>query len=106
MADLYNVQRPAPIPVEEHERRRRAKDTAEIVQASAWSWSARCQAALRSFELERGLHGIIPLVSPLHTRQAAKKRGKSEAYVHERLNQLESLLPDLINLHKLKASDW
>ena len=33
--------------------------------------------------------------------QAAGRKGKSEAFIKERLSALESLLPDLINLHKV-----
>jgi hypothetical protein len=39
-------------------------------------------------------------------RQAASKQGKKEQVVRDKLQKLESLLPDIINLHKLKASNW
>ena len=38
MSALYSLERPAAIPLEEHERRRRRKDTAEIVEVSARGW--------------------------------------------------------------------
>ncbi len=44
--------------------------------------------------------------SKLIVFQAAKRTGKGEAYVRERLEQLEALLPNLINLHKMKPADW
>eukprot|EP00798_Chlamydomonas_sp_ICE-L_P019526 gene19526-26202_t len=37
---------------------------------------------------------------------SARRKGKSEAYVRERLAALEAFIPDAINLHKLKASDY
>lgn len=37
---------------------------------------------------------------------AAAKRGKNPLKVRESLEQLEVLLPGLINLYKMKASDW
>ena len=36
MSALYSLERPAAIPLEEHERRRRRKDTAEIVEVGTW----------------------------------------------------------------------
>jgi hypothetical protein len=38
--------------------------------------------------------------------QAARKRGKDAAAVQSNLQALESILPNLINLHKMKAADW
>jgi hypothetical protein len=40
------------------------------------------------------------------TPQAARKRGKDAAVVQSNLEALESILPNLINLHKMKAADW
>lgn len=40
------------------------------------------------------------------TSQAARKRGKDAATVQSNLEALESILPNLINLHKMKAADW
>lgn len=37
---------------------------------------------------------------------AARKRGKDPATVQSNLEALESILPNLINLHKMKAADW
>ncbi|GAX73488.1 hypothetical protein CEUSTIGMA_g940.t1 [Chlamydomonas eustigma] len=69
MAELYAVERPPAIPLEEHERRRRIRYAAEIVEA-------------------------------------AVRIGKSEAFIRERLAEIDAVFPDLINLHKMKASDW
>ena len=58
---------------------------------------------------------FLPHASPAHAyvcmppfscMQAAKRKGKSEAFVREQLASLESLIPDAINLHRLKASDY
>jgi hypothetical protein len=38
--------------------------------------------------------------------QVAKRRGKSGEAVQAALEKLETILPDLINLNKMKASDW
>ncbi len=119
LTELYNVHKHSPIPVEEHERKRKNKETMEIVQV--------CGIAVGCCRWEGG-HGTLKgvtrwlrfttddcdrceairlfLVSCSDSSQAAKKRGKTESYVREQLDQLETLLPDLINLHKLKASDW
>ncbi|GAX73489.1 hypothetical protein CEUSTIGMA_g941.t1 [Chlamydomonas eustigma] len=69
ISELYSIERPPPIPLAEHEQRRKKRDIQEIVEA-------------------------------------ASRRGKKEQAVRDKLQQLESLLPDIINLHKLKASDW
>jgi hypothetical protein len=69
MAELYAIERPPAIPLEEHERRRRINYAAEIVEA-------------------------------------AVRVGKSETFIRERLTQIEAVFPDLVNLHKMKASDW
>jgi len=69
MSQLYAQERPPPIPLSEHQQRRKNRDAAEIVEA-------------------------------------ARRKGKSEEFVRGRLSELEALLPDLVNLHKLKASDW
>lgn len=37
---------------------------------------------------------------------AAKKRGKDTLTVQANLEALETILPNLINLHKMKAADW
>lgn len=42
----------------------------------------------------------------MRTLQAARKRGKDAATVQSNLEALESILPNLINLHKMKAADW
>jgi hypothetical protein len=38
--------------------------------------------------------------------QAAKKKGVTLDVVEKKLNDLEAVLPGLVNLHKAKASDW
>lgn len=38
--------------------------------------------------------------------QAAKRRGKDPAKVKANLEQLETILPNLIDLNKMKAADW
>jgi hypothetical protein len=38
--------------------------------------------------------------------QVARRCGKSPEAVQSALEKLETILPDLINLNKLKASDW
>ena len=39
--------------------------------------------------------------------ECAGRRGmRDEAEVRARVDQLEALLPGLVNLHKLKAADW
>jgi hypothetical protein len=43
---------------------------------------------------------------PVGSSQAARKRGKDTAAVQSNLQALESILPNLINLHKMKAADW
>jgi hypothetical protein len=37
ISELYSLERPAPIPLEEHEQRRRRKDQAEIVEVGQGS---------------------------------------------------------------------
>lgn len=69
MSQLYVKERPAAIPLDEHERRRKEKDAQEIIQV-------------------------------------AKKKGKTEASVRLGLQQLDTILPSSLNLHKMKASDW
>lgn len=71
MAELYALERPPPIPLTEHQERRKRKDTEEIVEA------------------------------------AIKRRGQASApLVRQGLKDLDTLLPDLVDLHKLKAADW
>lgn len=38
--------------------------------------------------------------------KAARRRGKDAAVVQKNLQQLETILPDLIDLNKMKAADW
>jgi hypothetical protein len=38
--------------------------------------------------------------------QSAKKKGKDQAAVQKSLEQLEALMPNLINLNKMKPADW
>ncbi len=38
--------------------------------------------------------------------QAARRRGKREADVQRNLEELESILPGLVNLHRMPAKDW
>jgi hypothetical protein len=38
--------------------------------------------------------------------QSAKKKGKDQAAVQKALEQLEALMPNLINLNKMKPADW
>jgi hypothetical protein len=38
--------------------------------------------------------------------QSAKKKGKDQAAVKKNLEQLETLMPNLINLNKMKPADW
>lgn len=40
------------------------------------------------------------------TVQAARRRGKDVAAVQKNLEALEGLLPDLVNLNKMKPADW
>ena len=50
---------------------------------------------------------VLPsLPSPPSHTQAAARRGQGEALVRGRLDQLEALMPGLVNLHRLKAADW
>lgn len=44
--------------------------------------------------------------NPAGRAQAAKKAGKSQEEVRAGLEQLEKLLPDLVNLNRMRASDW
>jgi hypothetical protein len=46
----------------------------------------------------------LPLCAAL--LQSAKKRGKDQAAVQKNLEQLETLMPNLINLNKMKPADW
>lgn len=39
-------------------------------------------------------------------RQAARRRGKDQGAVQKNLEQLESILPNLVDLNKMKAVDW
>lgn len=55
----------------------------------------------------------VASLSPRHQRltvadvvQVGKSRGKSGDAVQAALEKLETILPDLINLNKMKASDW
>ncbi|MEW5304408.1 MAG: hypothetical protein WDW38_011200 [Sanguina aurantia] len=69
MSELYNTERPEPIPLEQHQRRRLEKDTQEIIACG-------------------------------------KKRGVSEATIRSAIEQLQLLLPDILNLHRLSAASW
>lgn len=69
MAQLYAKDRPAPIPLSEHEERRKVKDVKEVVEAG-------------------------------------RRRGVGEQAVRHGLQQLDTLLPDILNLHRMKPADW
>ncbi|KAG1667847.1 hypothetical protein FOA52_011035 [Chlamydomonas sp. UWO 241] len=69
ISELYALERPPPIPQEEHVLRQRRREATEIVEAGV-------------------------------------RKGLSEAAVREGLSRLEGLMPGLMSLHRLKASDW
>ncbi|KAG1672362.1 hypothetical protein FOA52_010980 [Chlamydomonas sp. UWO 241] len=71
MSQLYTAveDRPVAIPLEEHEERRRRRDTADIVEAAA-------------------------------------RKGMSREAVVSAISQMHALLPDIVNLDRIKASDW
>ncbi len=47
---------------------------------------------------------IIALL--MYCCQAARRRGKNEADVRRNLEELESILPGLVNLDRMPAKDW
>ncbi|GBG00538.1 hypothetical protein Rsub_13241 [Raphidocelis subcapitata] len=69
VSQLYNVNRPPPVPLSEYEQRRKRRDLEDILAA-------------------------------------AKKAGKSQDDVRAGVDQLEKLLPDVVNLNRMRASDW
>eukprot|EP00775_Hariotina_reticulata_P013621 gene13621-13747_t len=69
MSQLYVKNRPAAVPLQEWEVRRKKRDMADILEAAA-------------------------------------RRGKTQTQVQQNLQQLEQLMPDLINLNKMKPADW
>lgn len=69
VSQLYNINRPPPVPLTEYEQRRKRRDLEDILQA-------------------------------------AKKQGKSQDAIRSGVEQLEKLLPDAVNLNRMRASDW
>ncbi|KAI8472456.1 MAG: hypothetical protein J3K34DRAFT_519785 [Monoraphidium minutum] len=69
VSQLYNVNRPPPVPPTEYEERRK-KNAREDILASA------------------------------------KKQGKSQDAVRSGLDQLEALLPNVVDLNRMKPADW
>jgi hypothetical protein len=74
--------------------------------ANVWALLLQQSLACASMPLQLPQQQQQSTPTPTASHQAAKKRGKDPDTVQANLAQLESILPNLINLHTMKATDW